>query len=430
MLRSRETDVKVFDGDVESLAVAEIEGVGVRVIVDHRQGYAWAGSLDADVVADTLADARDNAAFGTPDECYGLASPDRRRRRSRRRSSTCGATSCSTSDRRTRSRSRSSSRPRRARPTRASAASSRRLRRRRGRGRGRQLARGGGVDPPHRVLVLGVRDGGRRRRDADRLRLLGRSQRSPTSTSHEAARDAAERSVRLLGATPARVAPPARGARPAGHALAARRCSAPRSAARRSLKGRSMFVGPRGRGGRRAGRHARRRPHARRGVRRRDPRRRGRADAPGRAHRRRAARRGSCTTCTPRGAAGTTTTGSAVRGGFKSTPGVGARALHLVPGARARRGDPRVGARGALRAVGERAPLGHQPGQRRLLGRRRGAHGARRRARGAGARDHRSRPRCSACCTTSSTSAPTSTWLPGGAAGMTLLLGEMTMSGG
>ncbi len=26
------------------------------------------------------------------------------------------------------------------------------------------------------------------------------------------------------------------------------------------------------------------------------------------------------------------TTGSAVRGGFKSTPGVGARALHLVPG--------------------------------------------------------------------------------------------------
>jgi len=31
--------------------------------------------------------------------------------------------------------------------------------------------------------------------------------------------------------------------------------------------------------------------------------------------------------------AGSTTTGSAVRGGFKSPPGVGARALHLVPGA-------------------------------------------------------------------------------------------------
>jgi PmbA protein len=30
--------------------------------------------------------------------------------------------------------------------------------------------------------------------------------------------------------------------------------------------------------------------------------------------------------------AGAATTGSAVRGGFKSTPGVGARALHLEPG--------------------------------------------------------------------------------------------------
>ena len=65
-----------FEGDVESLATAEIEGVGVRVIVDQRQGYAWAGSLDPDVVAETVADARDNAGFGARDEFYGLASPD------------------------------------------------------------------------------------------------------------------------------------------------------------------------------------------------------------------------------------------------------------------------------------------------------------------------------------------------------------------
>ena len=65
-VRSLEVDVNAFEGDVESLATAEIEGVGVRVIVDQRQGYAWAGSLDPDVVADTLADARDNAAFGAP----------------------------------------------------------------------------------------------------------------------------------------------------------------------------------------------------------------------------------------------------------------------------------------------------------------------------------------------------------------------------
>jgi len=76
VLRSRDVDVKVFGGEVESLAVAEVEGVGVRVIIDARQGYAWAGSLDADVIAETVAEARDNAAFGAPDDSYALAAPD------------------------------------------------------------------------------------------------------------------------------------------------------------------------------------------------------------------------------------------------------------------------------------------------------------------------------------------------------------------
>ncbi len=84
-LRSRDVDVKVFGGEVESLAVAEIEGVGVRVIVDARQGYAWAGSLDPDVVAETVAEARDNAAFGSPDEHYALAGARRLRHRRRAR---------------------------------------------------------------------------------------------------------------------------------------------------------------------------------------------------------------------------------------------------------------------------------------------------------------------------------------------------------
>lgn len=72
VIRSRSTEVKVFDGEVESLSVAEIEGVGVRLLLDHRQGYAWAGSLDPDVVAETVAEARDNASFGTQDEAYGF----------------------------------------------------------------------------------------------------------------------------------------------------------------------------------------------------------------------------------------------------------------------------------------------------------------------------------------------------------------------
>ena len=75
VVRSRETEVRVFDGDVESLSMAGVEGVGVRVISDQRQGFAWAGSLEAAVVDETLDEARDNAGFGEPDEWNGLPSP-------------------------------------------------------------------------------------------------------------------------------------------------------------------------------------------------------------------------------------------------------------------------------------------------------------------------------------------------------------------
>lgn len=76
VMRTTETEVEVFGGEVESLTTAGIEGVGIRVIADHRQGYASAGSLDIDVIDETLREARDNAAFGEPDEWYALASPE------------------------------------------------------------------------------------------------------------------------------------------------------------------------------------------------------------------------------------------------------------------------------------------------------------------------------------------------------------------
>jgi PmbA protein len=75
VVRTRETDVEVFGGDVESLTTAGIEGVGVRVVVDRRQGYASAGSLDREVVDEAVREARDNAAFGEPDEWNGLVAP-------------------------------------------------------------------------------------------------------------------------------------------------------------------------------------------------------------------------------------------------------------------------------------------------------------------------------------------------------------------
>ena len=74
--RSQHTAVKVFDGAVESLSSADTQGVGVRVIVDGRQGFAYAASLEGPIIAETLDEARDNAAFGTVDEFLGLVGPD------------------------------------------------------------------------------------------------------------------------------------------------------------------------------------------------------------------------------------------------------------------------------------------------------------------------------------------------------------------
>ena len=76
MARSTSTTVRAHGGDVESLTSATSAGVGIRVISDHRQGFAWAGSLEKDVLLDTLQAARENAQFAEPSEFVGLATPD------------------------------------------------------------------------------------------------------------------------------------------------------------------------------------------------------------------------------------------------------------------------------------------------------------------------------------------------------------------
>ena len=75
-VHERDTEIRVYEGQIEQFTASESQGVGVRVIVDNKQGFAYAGSLDEDVLAETLVEARDNAAFGTPDEFIGLATPD------------------------------------------------------------------------------------------------------------------------------------------------------------------------------------------------------------------------------------------------------------------------------------------------------------------------------------------------------------------
>jgi PmbA protein len=74
--RDQEANVRVYEGEVEHLTSAQAEGIGVRVIKDGRVGFAYAGTLDDDSIAEVLAEARDNVAFGTPDEWAGLATPD------------------------------------------------------------------------------------------------------------------------------------------------------------------------------------------------------------------------------------------------------------------------------------------------------------------------------------------------------------------
>jgi PmbA protein len=76
VMRGGETEVRVYEGDVEHFVSAQSEGIGIRVIRDGRTGFAYAGTLDEAAVAEVLADARDNVEFGTVDEFAALAEPD------------------------------------------------------------------------------------------------------------------------------------------------------------------------------------------------------------------------------------------------------------------------------------------------------------------------------------------------------------------
>ncbi len=76
VVNERDTEVRVYDGDVEQFTSATSQGIGIRVIKDQRQGFAWAGTLDPDIIDSTLAEARDNATFGSVDPDLALAEPD------------------------------------------------------------------------------------------------------------------------------------------------------------------------------------------------------------------------------------------------------------------------------------------------------------------------------------------------------------------
>ncbi|HEX9697152.1 MAG TPA: TldD/PmbA family protein [Actinomycetota bacterium] len=72
----RKTDVKVYDGRVESLTSAEARGLGVRIIDGGRVGYAYAADPDPDEVRAVVEQARANAVLGSADDGNVLPEPE------------------------------------------------------------------------------------------------------------------------------------------------------------------------------------------------------------------------------------------------------------------------------------------------------------------------------------------------------------------
>ena len=405
-MRTRETDIEVFRGEIESLAVAGVQGVGIRVITDHRQGFAWAGTFDADVIAETLAEARDNATFAEPDEWSGLASPADVASAPVPDLDLWREELLGGHDRREGAVHDRARRARRAAPTRGSARSSRRATatvssRPRSRARRESRPRCGARCARRGSVALAEADG---QTQTGYGFSVGRTFADLDADQSSRWRPSA--ALRLLGAR-----------QPKGRRLAVvldplvtAQFLGVLSAAfngESMLKGRSLFLDRVGEAVAAPIVAARRRPDRSVDAGRDHARRRGRA-VPAQPARRRRRAAGFPAQQRDRAARG-----------YRDDGFGDPRRLHVDAGrrrarvaarardARARR-DHRVASRRALRAVGERAALGHQPDQRRLLRRRRRPRGSRRCARGAGARSDDRVDACRACCSTSPRSAPTS----------------------
>ncbi len=73
---ARETEVRVYKGEIESLTMAESANAGIRVLREGKQGFATCGSLEFTQLLRALERARENADLTPPDPLNGLAVPD------------------------------------------------------------------------------------------------------------------------------------------------------------------------------------------------------------------------------------------------------------------------------------------------------------------------------------------------------------------
>ena len=74
--RSTETDIRVRHGAVDHFVSAQSQGVSIKVIANGRTGSSSAGTISEESWREVLAEARENATLGTEDEWAGLAEPD------------------------------------------------------------------------------------------------------------------------------------------------------------------------------------------------------------------------------------------------------------------------------------------------------------------------------------------------------------------
>ena len=75
--RGGDTDVRIYEGEVEHFVSRAVGGHRhPRDRATAAPASPMPGTLDADAVAEVLAEARDNVQFGTLDEWAGLAEPD------------------------------------------------------------------------------------------------------------------------------------------------------------------------------------------------------------------------------------------------------------------------------------------------------------------------------------------------------------------
>ena len=325
--RGGETDVRVYEGEVEHFVAAQSEGIGIRVIRDGRTGFAYAGTLDDAAIAEVLAEARDNVAVR-----------HRRRVGRPRRARRCRRHRAAAVERRARRRSPTDAQDRAGQGARAAHARRRPAGPRRRLQLRRRLRRGGRRHhhrhPPVRVArtaatcsVSTLADDGDETQtgfgfsvgrspdefDLDKAAQRGRRPGDPPARRHQAAVAGALTVVldpfvtaQFLGI----ISVDAQRREPSSRAAA---CSRDRLGEQVAAPLVTLVDDP--------DEPARLHRHRRR--------RRGARGAPQRADRRAACCSSSCTTRTRARRAGTGRTGNAVRGGFTGTPGVGCLALQL-----------------------------------------------------------------------------------------------------